>query len=237
METGMAGMPIRVLVVEDHQALAENLFEFLGDTQYALDFASDGQTALRLVAANAYDVIVLDVMLPGMSGFDVCRTLRQELNCSTPVIFMTARDHIDDKAIGFAQGGDDYLVKPFHLRELALRIDALSRRGASGAGTSAGLRAGPLRFDAGTLQASLQGRTVQLSGMGARIFEILVRAYPQFVSHEALADAIWGERHTDFNVLRTHVYLLRRQLQEQLGNALVKTLHGRGYRLDPPDGA
>src|SRR5699024_10579825 len=119
---------IRVLIVEDNTALAENLFEFLGDDQYVLDFATDGLTALHLAATNSYDVIVLDVMLPGVSCFNICKRIRDDLHCSSPIIFMTARDQIDDKINGFETGGDDYLVKPFNLRELALRIDALHRR-------------------------------------------------------------------------------------------------------------
>lgn len=223
--------PIRVLVVEDHRALAENLFEFLGETRYALDFSADGPTALRLVAANPYDVIVLDVMLPGMSGFDVCRALRENLHCRAPVIFMTAKDSIEDKAEAFACGADDYLVKPFHLRELALRIEALHRRSTGGPGE---LCAGDVRFAPGTLQTRLGAAQAQLSGAGARIFEALMRAHPHYVSHEQLAEHVAGDRDPDGSSLRTHVYLLRRQLQDQLGHSLVKTVHGRGYRLEPP---
>ena len=230
----MTPPPVRVLVVEDHRGLAENLFEFLGETRYALDFAADGPTALRLVATNVYDVIVLDVMLPGMSGLDVCQTLRETLQCRTPVIFMTAKDHIDDKVEGFARGADDYLVKPFHLRELAVRIEALHRRSTGGPGE---LTAGAVRFAPGTLQAGLGQAHVQLSGASARIFEALIRAHPHYVSHEQLAEHVSGERDTDANSVRTHVYLLRRQLQDHLGHALVKTVHGRGYRLEPPSEA
>src|SRR5690606_32793904 len=119
---------IRMLVVEDHAGLATNLLEFFDDSRYVLDFASDGLTALHLLATNAYDVIILDVMLPGLSGFEVCRRIRSDLHCPTPVIIMTSKDQLQDKEQGFTVGADDYLIKPFDLRELQLRVDALYRR-------------------------------------------------------------------------------------------------------------
>lgn len=228
----MTGKP-RVLIVEDHQALARNLAEFLEGADYALDFAQDGLTALHLLATQRYDVIVLDVMLPAISGFELCRRIREELHLTTPVILMTAKGHIDDKEAGFREGADDYLVKPFHLRELKLRIDALNRRGQSGA--SPVLAAGSVRFDPGTLAAWVKPESpLELSGRGTRIFELLMRRYPQFVSHEEMVQKIWDERETDINTIRTQMYALRKQLQAHLGAPLIKTVHGRGYRLDPP---
>lgn len=111
---------MRLLIVEDQVDLAENLFEFLGEDRYELDFAADGLTALHLLATNAYDVIVLDLMLPGVSGFQICKRVREDLECDTPIIMVTARSALQDKEQGFAHGADDYLVKPFELRELQL---------------------------------------------------------------------------------------------------------------------
>jgi len=203
---------LHVLVVEDNMALMANISDFLGNfAHYVLDFAYDGLSALHQVATQTYDVIVLDVMLPGLSGFALCQKIRHDLHCATPVIFMTAKDHIDDKATGFDLGADDYLVKPFHLKELALRIDALARRGQT---TTTQLRVGKLVFEPGTLQIRLgAGAPLQLSGMSARIAEVLMRAHPSFVSHAQLGRALWGEREVDTHTLRTHVYTLRKQLQ------------------------
>ncbi|RTZ45570.1 response regulator transcription factor [Candidimonas sp. SYP-B2681] len=224
---------ISLLIVEDHVALAQNLLEFFDDHRYVLDFASDGLTAIHLLATNSYDVIVLDVMLPGVSGFEVCRRLRQDMACTTPVIMMTAKDQIQDKTTGFLQGADDYLVKPFDLRELKLRVDALHKR-QSGVKASL-LRAPGLSFDPGTLEVHLDDRgTIELSGIAARIFEELIKAYPDFLSYEHLQDKVWGEREVDMNTLRTHVYALRKHLQDNFGIPMIKTLHGRGYRLMPP---
>ncbi|MCD9004754.1 response regulator transcription factor [Luteimonas sp. XNQY3] len=222
----------RVLIVEDNPELAENLFEFLGEVEYELDHAQGGMAALHFLDTQAYDVIVLDVMLAGISGFDICRRLRSDMKNRTPVIFMTARGSIEDKEEGYAVGGDDYLVKPFPLRELALRINALSRRRRNG---DTVLKAGPLSFSPGTLEVRLQGQAkIELSGLAAHLFEALVRGYPEFVSYASLSAKLWPERGVDTNTLRTHVYLLRRQLQEAYGMSLIRTLHGRGYLLTPP---
>ncbi|WP_100640941.1 response regulator transcription factor [Marinobacter salexigens] len=225
--------PLRLLIVEDQVDLADNLFEFLGEERYTLDFAADGLTALHLLATHSYDVIVLDLMLPGVNGYDICRRIRQDLKCQTPVILMTALSALNDKEKGFDCGADDYLVKPFELRELQLRIDALHRRSSPQRPV---LVAGDIRFDPGTLEVELRGSKTALSGTPARLFELLVRAYPSFLSHEALSDALWGVRHGEMegNSLRTHIYTLRKSLQIGLGNGLVKTIHGRGYSLDVP---
>lgn len=222
---------IRLLIVEDHIALAENLFEYFGQEQYTLDFASDGLTALHLVTVNHYDVIVLDVMLPGLSGFELCRRIRTDLKCTTPIILMTAKDQIQDKVQGFSQGADDYLVKPFNLRELELRIQSLFRRRHL---SQPVLQAENISYDPGTLKMSIDEKgSLELTGSAARIFELLVRAYPQIVSYEQLQEKIWNGRDADTNTMRTHVYMLRKQLQQRFNVTLIKTVHGRGYRLVP----
>lgn len=228
----MTRKAIRVLVVEDHGALAENLLEFLGEKHYALDFAPDGLTALHLIATSEFDVIVLDVMLPGVSGFELCRRIRDDMRCTTPIILMTAKDSIEDKTEGFTSGADDYLVKPFHLQELALRIDALHRRYQGGDSL---LRAGSITFDPGTLRVGVEGgKSLRLSGIAVEIFEALVRAYPNYVSYEQLSETLWNGREVESATLRTHMYMLRKQLHDHLGDPLIKTLHGRGYLLTPP---
>lgn len=225
--------PTRLLVIEDQVDLAENLFEFLGEDHYALDFAADGLTALHLLATQSYDVIALDLMLPGVNGFDICQRIRQDLKCQTPIILMTALSALDDKEKGFDHGADDYLVKPFELRELQLRIEALNRRCSPQRSV---LSAGDIHFDPGTLEVELHGSTTTLTGTPARLFELLVRSHPGFLSHEALIEALWGDHHgeREGNSLRTHIYTLRKILQAGLGNGLVKTVHGRGYRLEAP---
>ena len=224
---------IRVLIVEDHIALAENLFEFFSDARYVLDHAADGLTALHLIATNQYDVIVLDVMLPGISGFELCRRVRSESHCTTPIIMITAKDQMDDKEQGFSCGADDYLVKPFNLKELQLRVYALHRRGKPL--VTGVIRAGDLSYDCGTLMLHCGDlKPVELTGTAASIFELLMRRYPNIVSYSDFEESIWQGEEVDIHTIRTHAYALRKQLQEFVGQPLIKTVHGRGYRLTPP---
>ncbi|NYT79102.1 response regulator transcription factor [Alcaligenaceae bacterium] len=225
---------IRMLIVEDHAGLAANLLEYFDDSQYILDFASDGLTAIHLIATNEYDVIILDVMLPGVSGFEVCRRIRSDMHCSTPIIMMTAKDQMQDKEQGFTVGADDYLVKPFNLRELQLRVDALYRRKA-GFSKTPEISIPGIHFNPGSFAVRTDdGIKIELSGTAARIFEVLIKTYPDFVSYTQLQDSVWGEREVDMNTLRTHVYSLRKLLQETFRYPMIKTLHGRGYRLIAP---
>ncbi|MFC3340130.1 response regulator transcription factor [Paracandidimonas soli] len=225
---------IRMLVVEDHTGLATNLLEFFDDSRYILDFAPDGLTAIHLIATNEYDVIVLDIMLPGLSGFEVCRRIRNDIHCSTPVIIMTSKDQLHDKEQGFAVGADDYLVKPFNLRELQLRVEALYRR-KTGFSNTPEISIPGIHFNPGTFTVRTDGgEQLELSGTAARIFEELIKAYPNFLSYTELQDRVWGERETDMNTLRTHVYSLRKLLQSAFQYSMIKTMHSRGYRLIAP---
>ncbi|WP_249976911.1 response regulator transcription factor [Vreelandella olivaria] len=220
----------RVLIVEDNADLAENIFEFLGENEYELEYASGALTALHLLDSQSFDVIVLDIMLSGASGLDIARRLRKDMNDQTPIIFMTAMGAIENKEDGYSSGGDDYLVKPFDLRELALRIDALHRRRSR---IDTVLRAGDVSFNPGTLEVHVEPRgKLRLSGLAAHIFEALIRSHPDFISYASLSARLWPEQGVDANTLRTHIWLLRKQLQEAYGMPMIKTLHGRGYILD-----
>lgn len=222
---------IRMLIVEDHAGLATNLLEFFDSSRYILDFASDGLTAIHLIAVNEYDIIILDVMLPGLSGFEVCRRIRNDIQCATPVIIMTSKDQLQDKEEGFTVGADDYLIKPFNLRELQLRVDALYRR-KMGFTRASEINVPGIHFNVGTFVVRTDnGDQLELSGTAARIFEELMKAYPNFLSYSELQNSVWGEREVDMNTLRTHVYSLRKLLQDTFKFPMIKTLHGRGYRL------
>lgn len=224
-----------MLIVEDHAGLATNLSEFFDDKRYVLDFASDGLTALHLIATNDYDVIILDVMLPGLSGFEICRRARNDIHCATPIIIMTSKDQLQDKEEGFTVGADDYLVKPFNLRELQLRVDALYRRKA-GFSRTPEIRIPGISFDPGTFVVRTdKGDQLELAGTAARIFEELIKAYPNLLSYAEIEDTVWGEREVDMNTLRTHVYSLRKLLQDTFQYPMIKTIHGRGYRLLAPN--
>lgn len=226
-------LALRVLIVEDHIALAENLSEFLGGGRYVLDFASDGLTGLHLAATNEYDVIVLDVMLPGINGFELCRRLRNDLQSKVPIIMLTAKDAIEDKEQGFRGGADDYLTKPFNMKELELRIVALSRRSVLHV---TGLRAGDLQYFPGTLQLKADdGSSATLSGINASLIEVLMQAYPNFVTHRTLMEQVWQDE-VDPHTLRSHISALRKSLKTQLGRTLIRSVHGKGYSFSPETG-
>lgn len=229
-EKSIFTMKNRLLIVEDHQQLAENLFEYLGEDHYELDYASNGLTALHLLASNTYDVVILDIMLPGVDGLSICKKIREELNSTVPVIMLTAKDSITDKEQAFVNGADDYLVKPFHMRELELRIQALCRRRQA---NSEQLKANHILYAPGTLTVTLTTNqsTTLLSGYGATIFEALMRRYPHFVSYEDLSLCLWGTTDGDPHTIRTHVSNLRKTLKTNHQQDLIKTLYGRGYAL------
>jgi len=223
---------LKVLFAEDHQALAENLSEYFADDGYQADFAADGLTALHLLATNQYDVVVLDIMLPGVSGIEICSRLRKDLGSAVPVLMLTALDSIDDKVEGFGVGADDYLAKPFDMRELELRIQALGRRKPAGNGH---LSAGDIEFDPGTLTVTAaNSERLVLSGYSATLFEALIRAYPNFVSYERLGERLWGaDADGSEHTIRTHIYVMRKLLKQAFGRSLIRSLYGRGYQLDP----
>src|SRR5690606_31104515 len=165
--------------------------------------------------------------------FEVCRRIRSDLQCATPIIMMTSKDQLEDKEQGFTVGADDYLVKPFNLRELQLRVDALFRRKAGYTGAEISIPG--IRFNPGTFVVRTDsGKQLELSGIAARIFEELIKAYPGFLSYAQVQDRVWGEREVDMNTLRTHVYSLRKLLHDTFGYPMIKTMHGRGYRLLSP---
>lgn len=225
-----AGKP-HILFVEDHKALLDNLSEYFTEQRCEADFAHDGLTALHLIANHHYDVIVLDIMLPGVSGLAICERIRKDLGSSVPVILLTSLDSIENKIEGFGVGANDYLCKPFDMRELELRIRALCKPAHE---SSALLKAGAVSFHPGSLMATVgQDKKVALSGLNAALFETLIRNYPDYVPYEEISKKLWGVPEIGENIIRTHVYNLRKILKQSLGLSLIKGVYGRGYQLDP----
>ncbi|MCP5015352.1 MAG: response regulator transcription factor [Ketobacter sp.] len=221
---------LSILFVEDHKALLDNLAEYFSEDRYDPDFASDGLTALHLLANNQYDVIVLDVILPGVNGIDICKRIRQDMTSNTPILLLTALDAIENKEAGYGAGADDYLAKPFDMRELQLRIESLARRSKTAATQ---LTADTLKFSPGTLVvSSVDGHSTELSGLSASLFELLIRNHPNFVSYEAISNQLWGLEDAGDHTIRTHVYMLRKTLKQVFGKSMIKALYGRGYQLD-----
>ncbi|QSQ14001.1 response regulator transcription factor [Myxococcus landrumensis] len=220
---------MRVLVVEDNRDLQANIARFLG-TDFQLDFAATGPQGLTLALGNEYDVIVLDLMLPGMSGIELCQRYRQLAPRLVPILMLTARDTLEDKEEGFRAGADDYLVKPFSLRELKMRLEALARRPVPPSGRR--LSVGSLTLEPDTGQARRGERTVRLNRTEALILRLLMEAAPEPVSTATLAHHLWGDEVPESSALRTHVYALRGALAELGLGACITTRRNEGYSLD-----
>lgn len=223
---------LKVLIIEDQHDIAANIWDFLERRGHVVDHAADGATGLMHAMRAHFDVIVLDLGLPRLDGLELCRHLRKA-GRGTPVLMLTARDTLDDKLKGFAEGADDYMVKPFELKELEARIRALNRRANPQAGTQ--LVSGPLTFDPDSMLARREGRRIPLTRAQAQILETLMRRSPAVVSHQALGERIWGDQGRDMAALHNHVYSLRLLVDKPFNSSMIQSVHGIGYRLVAPD--
>lgn len=223
---------LRVLLIEDNRDLATTLWDYLELHGFAVDHAADGVTGLRLALGGAHDLIVLDLGLPRLDGLEVCRQLRAAQH-DMPVLMLTARETLDDKLRGFAEGADDYLVKPFALKELVARLHALHRR--VHPPLVAVLRVADLEYDPGRVRVRRAGREVPITRAGLRLLEALMRRSPWVVTHAELARALWGDVECDPNALRTHMHALRQAIDKPFGEPLLHSVHGIGYRLADDD--
>ncbi len=219
-----------ILLVEDNRQIAEMVGEFLERRGYSVDYAADGVSGLHLAVSNSYDVIVLDLMLPGLDGLEVCRKLRKEAKKSTPVLMLTARDTLEDKLVGLEAGADDYLVKPFEVRELEARVRALIRRDRRQVSTEV-LHVGDMTLDTATLRLTRDGQELIVSPIGLKLLAILMRESPRVVSRRDIEREIWGDTLPDSDTLRSHLYNLRRVIDKPFARPLLHTIHSAGYRL------
>ena len=219
-----------VLIVEDNRNISEMVGEYLEGRGFEVDYAADGVDGYRLASENVYDALVLDLMLPRLDGIEVCRRLRGEARKATPILMLTARDTLDDKLTGLSSGADDYLTKPFAIRELEARLHALIRRERRQVGGEV-LRVGDLELDPAQLRASRAGHELQLSPIALRLLAILMRESPKVVSRQDIEHEIWGDALPDSDTLRSHLYNLRKVLDKPFGRPLLHTVQGAGYRL------
>jgi DNA-binding response OmpR family regulator len=224
-----------VLLIEDNRDIAESIVDFLEPRGFTVDYAADGITGMHLAVTHSYDVIVLDVMLPGADGLVVCRKLREEARRDTPILMLTARDTLEDKITGLEAGADDYLVKPFEIRELEARMRTLVRRH-RGVVTPETYQVADLSLDLATQQVTRSGRTLVLTPIGFRLLTVLMRASPRVVSRAELERQVWGEVPPDSDALRSHLYNLRKTIDRPFDRPLLHTVSARGYRL-ADDGA
>lgn len=224
---------LSLLLVEDHRQLAQSVLEYLEQRGALVEYAGDGRLARELLREHHFDLILLDIMLPGGNGYSVCEYLRNDLTLDTPVIFITARDGLDDKLEGFSRGGDDYIVKPFALPELLARIKAQVRRH-RGEVAAHVLRIADLELDPSRQEVRRGGHLLRLSPTAFRILRILMRESPRVVSREQLEQELWGDLVPDSDALRSHLYNLRKVIDKPFPEPLLETLPGVGFSVREP---
>ncbi|HEY6096138.1 MAG TPA: response regulator transcription factor [Gallionellaceae bacterium] len=220
---------MNILLIEDNRDLATNMFDYFESRGHTMDLAGDGISGLHFASTNQYDVLVLDVMLPGMDGLTLCRRLR-EAGKNTPILMLTARDLLEDKIAGLEAGADDYVVKPFALREVEARLHALVRRSQVREGSST-LQVGDLTFNTGTMKVMRGEQTIELPPIPLKMLEILMRQSPRVLSREEVERAIWGDSPPDSDALRAHLHILRNAVDKKSDTPLIKTLRGIGYQI------
>lgn len=221
---------MNILLIEDNLTIAQQLAEFLGSHGWQLDHADKARRGTELALAHVYDVILLDLNLPDGDGLEVCARIQRDAPVVPPILMLTARDSFEDKAAGFNRGADDYLTKPFDLRELALRCEALARR--SSIHRARRLELGEITLDLDNLQAHRQGQPLTLTRTGFHILLTLAHAHPQPVSRSFLSHQLWGDEPPDSDALKSHIYALRQALDRPFDTALLHTVMNVGYRLE-----
>jgi DNA-binding response OmpR family regulator len=221
---------MRLLLVEDDAKISRFLLKGLREDQHVVDLAEDGPSGLDQAGAVDYDAVVLDLMLPGLDGFEVCQRLRSQHN-DTPVLVISARDAVRDRVHGLDCGADDYLVKPFAFEELLARLRALDRRGRNRQ-VARSLSYGPLTIDPVDHRVTLGTQVMSLTATEYRLLEYLVRRAEAIVTRDQLAEYVWGGDYDPFsNVADVYVGYIRRKLQTALSTPLIHTVRGLGYIL------
>jgi len=221
-------VPARILVIDDDPKVTVMLRRGLGYEGYTVDTALGGQEGLQLAREHSPDLVILDIMMPGMDGLEVCRRFRTEGN--VPVLMLTARDGVADRVVGLNAGADDYLVKPFAFEELLARVRALLRRGQ--APLPEQLEYGDLLLDTGSRRALRQGQEVKLTTTEYRLLELFLRHPHQVLPKEMLLERVWGyDFGGDSNVLEVYIRYLRNKLETAGGSRLIHTMRGSGYVL------
>ncbi|GGO81240.1 hypothetical protein GCM10011348_19810 [Marinobacterium nitratireducens] len=222
---------MKVLVADDDANILAGIADFLEWRGIETDCATNGNQVLELCRQNRYDVLILDVMMPRLDGLSACERLRSE-GCSTPILFLTALDTLDDKIRGFRAGADDYLVKPFAMAELVCRVEALSHR--ISRQKLRQLSFGPLELDVEQGTATRDGAPLALTPLTFRILKLLVARAPAMVTREELEHELWGSEPPGSDALRSHLYQLRMQLDKPFSQPMLETRRGVGFRLVEP---
>lgn len=222
---------MHILLVDDERELTTPLSRVLTQEGYQVDVANNGVMGEELAQNNDYHLLILDWLMPEKSGLELCRNLRSRGN-QTPVLFLTAKDTVDDRVSGLDVGADDYIVKPFELREFLARVRALIRRSSQETAVSSRLKVADLEFDPDNQLAYRSGRTIELSEKEARLLSYFMKFPQQVLTHQQIYQYLWGEDSTpSSNVLAALVRLLRRKIEAPGETTLIHTVYGKGYRF------
>ncbi|WP_067928818.1 response regulator transcription factor [Alicyclobacillus shizuokensis] len=225
---------MRILLVEDEKRLAAALLQLFKEHHYAADVAYDGITGWDLASTNSYDILVLDVMLPEMSGLEIVRQVRAQ-KLDVPILLLTARDAVSDRVAGLDAGADDYLVKPFANEELLARIRALARRPAALVGTDA-IAAGPFRIDLGSREATRDGQPLNLTAKEFQLLELFIRNHGKVLAKDLILDRIWGpDADVIANAVENYVHFLRKKIDQPGQPSYIETVRGVGYVFKIPE--
>ena len=225
-------MKIRTLLVENDLSLAATVVTYLGLDDIECHHAANGEAGLELAQRDTYHAILLDIMLPRMDGLQVCEAMRGR-GIDVPILMLTARDTLEDKLAGFDAGTDDYLVKPFQMKELTARIRALANRRSARART---LSLGDLKLNLSSRTATRAGRRLDLTPTGWTILETLLRNTPDVVSRNDLEEAIWDDDELpDTDALKVHLYRLRQQVDKPFPKVMIRTVANFGVAIRVPD--
>ncbi|MDQ6694536.1 MAG: response regulator transcription factor [Chloroflexota bacterium] len=220
---------MRILLVEDEPKIAAFIRKGLREESYAVDVAADGEQGLDYAISVEYDLIILDILLPKLSGLELCRELRQS-GITTPVLMLTALDTVDNRVDGLDSGGDDYLVKPFALKELLARLRALARRPAAVQSTV--FRLADLQVDMASHTVARAGRPIELSLKEYSLLELLLRNTNRVITRAIIAEHVWDEEFTsESNIVDVYIRNLRRKIDDEHALKLIHTVRGVGYKL------
>ncbi|MDJ1182170.1 two-component system response regulator RppA [Roseofilum casamattae] len=221
---------MKILLVDDEVALTHSLSQILRQEGYEVDVATDGQTGAELATSGRYDLLILDWMLPDKSGLEICQMMRAR-DSTTPVLFLTAKDTLDDRVMGLDSGADDYAIKPFELREFLARVRALLRR--FSAFNRSALQVEDLSLDLENQSCDRNGRFIALSEKECELLAYFMHHRGQLLTHEQLHHALWPERKPpNSNVLAAQIRLLRRKIEAPGEPSLIHTVYGKGYRFN-----
>lgn len=229
---------MRILVVEDERRLASALKQLLKEHQYVVDIVHEGDMGLDLALTESYDLVVLDIMLPKMTGIEILREMRSE-QIQTPVLLLTAKDTVEDRVTGLDAGADDYLVKPFDTKELLARVRALTRRTGQLNGTEA-MESGPFRLDLNARTVTKNEEMLTLTSKEFQLLELFMRNQGKVLSKEIILDRVWGpDADVIGNAVENYVHFLRKKIDDADKTSFIATVRGVGYvfQADPTGSA